>query len=94
MIDIEKAQRHYSNLAAFAADVKMWFQTAASDDAPGLAAVGSKAAGLVKKWRSILAEVCLRERVRDSEPLSTPTRAPAKARGKGRVEVLTEEEDG
>ena len=49
---------------------------------------------LTSKWRKLIAEACLRERMVVVVDTEAPTPTPAKAKGKGRVEVLTEEEDG
>ena len=94
MIDIEKAQQHYGNLAAFAADVTMWADAAGGEEEAMLEPMRQLANRLTSKWRKLIAEACLRERMVVVVDTEAPTPTPAKAKGKGRVEVLTEEEDG
>ena len=88
MIDIEKAQAHYSNLAAFAADVTMWADTA--DDDKALETVRQLVNRLANKWRSVIAEACLRERVGDGDGAKVAMPTP---KAKAGVRVLKEGEE-
>ena len=88
MIDIEKAQQHYSNLAAFAADVTMWADAAEEDKA--LETVRQLANRLANKWRGVIAEACFRERMSDGDGAKVAMPTP---KAKAGVRVLKEGEE-
>lgn len=92
MVDIEKAQAHYSNLAAFVADVDLWCtQAEGEDEEKALDAIRLLAARLTKKVRNHIAETCYRQQF-GGDGGKAEVAAPA-AKAKAGVRVLKEGEE-
>ena len=93
MMDIEKAQKHYTGLIAFVADVELMTISAQGDNEKELDGIRVLAYRLAKKWKNAISEALYQQQFGDNGAKAETTTAPVKAKAKAGVRVLQAEEE-